>query len=723
MGPLEARVYHRLRRQSASFRRNLARLKIEAASASACVQVRAGLKAAANARGASAGPVGGPLARGKPARGSPMSRPRKRAELIVMPVPPDRAVAALLFARMFDQRPDLLNAIRIAAPTIVIDVADPHMLAQLTIIWKDVLFDDPGGLVDVSIDWVRDRTSLRAAYLFVTDPTRPRASDLNDNAAVRALQLVLPLLAISPMATSYLPEAINRAASARIDFPKIDATVIARAIEIVTGSRCRTPIDQAISAGTSLLDLVIAVRFDRASAQCVGELGRLAAARNLRNNARDLTLSELHGLGEARAWAESTIADIVAWKAGRIPWSQLTSGVALNGPPGCGKTTFAQVFCREAGLHLVSATYAKWQGSGDGHLGHLLRSMRRDFEEARNCDQPSCIFIDEIDSFANRANVTHAHHDYVVNVVNALLAEIDGIKGREGLIVIGASNDISRCDPALLRSGRLERIVQIGVPNLIELERMFRVRLKADLQDADLTPIIDLSIGLVGADVERVVKDARRVARQDGQRPIELRDLREALAGEDNRPTELLWRHCVHEAAHLLVDVIHFGPEDVFATSIGSGGRGGMSVRTSLRHIDGTPDQYHRRLQVILAGRAGEQLLLGSVSHGAGGRSGSDLDNATSLAAAMVGSLGLVGANHLTFFGAGMSTRDFLQYSEVRVAVARELRRASEASQTLLEANREALLAVATELQRHGKLDGVTAASIIERHRSGPIEA
>ncbi|MDW4793799.1 hypothetical protein NQ358_24650, partial [Escherichia coli] len=67
-----------------------------------------------------------------------MSRPRKRAELIVMPVPPDRAVAALLFARMFDQRPDLLNAIRIAAPTIVIDVADPHMLAQLTIIWKDV---------------------------------------------------------------------------------------------------------------------------------------------------------------------------------------------------------------------------------------------------------------------------------------------------------------------------------------------------------------------------------------------------------------------------------------------------------------------------------------------------------------------------------------------------------------------------------------------------------
>ena len=633
-----------------------------------------------------------------------------------MPVPPDRAAAALLFARVFDDRPDLLDAVRTGAPTIVINVADPNMLAQVAAAWQDVLFDDPGGLVDVSIDFVRDRTISRAAYLIVTEPIRTRDKDAQDRLALRALGLALPFLVISPTAKSHLPEAINGAATAQIDFPTLDATVVARVIEIVTGRRCRAVIDKTTATQTRMSDLVIAARFNRAPTQCVRELRRLVAARQFRNDSRGLTLSELHGLDEARAWAEATIADIVNWKAGRIPWSQVSSGVALSGPPGCGKTTFAEVFCREAGLHLVSATYAKWQASGEGHLGHLLRSMRRDFEEAR-ANQPSCIFIDEIDSFPNRANVTHAHRDYVVNVVNALLAEIDGIKGREGLIVIGASNDIRRCDPALLRSGRLERIVHIGVPALAELERMFRVRLKADLQDADLTPIIELSIGLVGADVERLVKDARRIARQDGQRAIALRDLQRALAGEDDRSTELRWRHCVHEAAHLLVDVIHFGPEDVFATSIGTEWRGGMSVRTGVRHIVGTPDQYRQRLQGILAGRAGEELLLGSVSHGAGGRSGSDLDNATSLAAAMVGSLGLVGANHLTFFGADMSTRDFLQYTEVRAAVARELQNASEASRRLLEANRLAFEAAARCLSERGRIDGAQVAALLATHR------
>jgi len=459
---------------------------------------------------------------------------------------------------------------------------------------------------------------------------------------------------------------------------------------------------------------VVAVRFDRTPSGCIADLRRLAAATETKKDARDLMLSDLHGLGEARAWAEAAISDIRAWKEGRIPWSEVSPGIALNGPPGSGKTTFASVFCREAGLHMVSATLAKWQSSGEAHLGHLLRAMRQDFEETR-ANAPSCVFIDEIDSFPDRDGITHAWRDYVVEVVNALLAEIDGIKGREGVVVIGASNAIGRCDPALLRLGRLEKIVTIGLPEAAELERMFRVRLKGELEHEDLSSIVELAMGMVGADVERAVKDARRAARQDGGRTLTLGDLRKALAEEDARPFEQRWRDCVHEAAHLVADVIHFGPDGVFATTARVGSRSGMSVRTNTEQFAGTPDAYRRRLQVILAGRAGEELLLGDVSHGAGGASGSDLEKATSLAAAMVGSLGLVGPHRLTYFGPGRDARELLVFEEVREAVAGELANAAAAVRILLAANRSAVEEAARRLLDLSRIDGAEVARLLEK--------
>ena len=211
--------------------------------------------------------------------------------------------------------------------------------------------------------------------------------------------------------------------------------------------------------------------------------------------------------------------------------------------------------------------------------------MKQDFDAAR-AQAPSVIFIDEIDSFPDRGGVTHAHRDYVIEVVNALLEQIDGIAGREGVIVIGASNDLRRCDPALLRAGRLNQIVKIGLPNPVELEKMLRVRLGNDLRDEDLRNISEFAVGMTGADIERVVKDAKRAARQ-ANRPLAMSELREALVEDDDRPAELKFRSCVHEASHIVVDVIHNGPEDVFATVAVVGGHAGASVRTKLAPLAG----------------------------------------------------------------------------------------------------------------------------------------
>jgi cell division protease FtsH len=246
---------------------------------------------------------------------------------------------------------------------------------------------------------------------------------------------------------------------------------------------------------------------------------------------------------------------------------------------------------------------------------------------------------------------------------------------------------------------------------------MFRVRLNGDLAKDDLAGVAELALGMVGADVERVVKDAYRAARQDRGRGVTLADLRKALSGDDDRSEEARWRTCVHEASHIVVDVLHFGPADIFATTAMSGSRGGMSMRTRLDRPTGTAEEYRRRLQVILAGREGEDMMLGNVSHGAGGMAGSDLDKATGLAAAMIGSFGLTGRSRLLYLGPSRNSGDFLMFAEIREGVAGELSDAARACRSLLEENRAGVEAAARRLLDKGRIGGAEVARILADHR------
>ncbi|WP_283812004.1 AAA family ATPase [Bradyrhizobium sp. cir1] len=404
-------------------------------------------------------------------------------------------------------------------------------------------------------------------------------------------------------------------------------------------------------------------------------------------------------------------------EGGAPPWSAVSSGVALEGPAGCGKMTFASVFCAEAGLYMVGdANLAAWQSSGEGHLGHLLRAMKKSFDEAR-ANAPACIFIDECDSIGRRDAMAHSHRDDSIQVVNAVLAEIDGVKGREGVLIVGCSNDLSRCDPALLRAGRLDKIIRIGFPDVTELERMFRVRLQSDLLNEDLTPLAELSLGMVGADVERIVKDARRVAR-GGQRPLSMRDLLGAVGDGEELDDRTRRRAAIHEAAHIVADVVLFGPDGVHAVLTNMRDRTGAVVRHLGPELEGTYADYHRRLQVLLAGRVGEHMLCGSISHGAGGRRGSDLEKAAALAASMVGSLGLAGWAPLLYLGGTDETDDLLSFRGVRTAANAELEKADRAVRSLLARHRAALETVAITLFDRGRINGTAVASILASTRT-----
>jgi ATP-dependent Zn protease len=450
------------------------------------------------------------------------------------------------------------------------------------------------------------------------------------------------------------------------------------------------------------------------------ELRRLASAKESKKRSRDLTLDELHGMGEAVAWAKSTIIDINAWRAGEITWDAVSSAVALTGPPGTGKTTFAKVFAAEIGnAPLILGSLAKWQSSGEAHLGHLLRAMRQDFDLARAQAAPiSVMLVDEIDSFPDRAGVTHAHRDYVIEVVNAILEQVDSLAaGREGIILIGASNDLSRCDPALLRAGRFNKIIKIGLPQPNELEKMLRVRLGSELRDVDLRDLSELAVGTTGADIEQIVQDAKRIARQK-KRKMTIDDLRGALVQDDTRPAELKFRSCVHEASHIVVDVIYHGPDDVFATSAVVGSHAGAAVRTKLAPRAGTYDEYCKTLEIILAGRVGEEMICGKGSHGAGGESGSDLERATTLAAAMAGSIGLAGPSPLVFLGPMKDAHGFIAFDDIRKCVNIELQKAAASCRELLERHRGAVEQVAHRLFKANRVDGAEVARILEEQAS-----
>jgi cell division protease FtsH len=626
---------------------------------------------------------------------------------------PGRVAARLLLARLFDRNPSVLEEFHAASPVVIVDVADRAMHGRIAHQWKDVLALTELRLVDVSK--LSDRTK-REDYdaIFAVSNNALSLTDRGaaDQRAFAAIQLALPILAVTPSADSHLSKVLLDAAAYRLVLPPIDATLINSVIRIVCGKPSRKVISDRAAALIGLHELLLAIRFDRTPAQCVERLLQLVAAKTAKRGSRDLSLDELHGLDEAVAWAKSTIVDIEAWRRGEIGWDAIDAGVVLDGPAGTGKTTFGKVAAAAMGLPLITATLAKWQSSGEAHLGHLLRAMRKDFDEARS-KAPAIMFIDELDSFPNRAALTHSHKDYVIEVVNAFLEQLDGLQGRQGLIFIAATNDVRRCDPAIVRAGRLNRIINVCLPGAPDIEKMMRVRLRGDLKDEPLEEISLLAIGSSGADVERIIKDARRQARQE-ERPLSITDVRHAVLGsKEELSAEELERAAIHEAGHIVLGVVQGGPVDIHAVVAGARRSAGFVVSKNREPTAGTLDEYRLVLQGLLAGRAAEEIELGAAGSGAGGSQDSDLAQATRIAAALVGSFGHTGPHPLIFLAERHRTDLIMNHAYLRSAAHQELAASLEEAKRVLTRHRGALKEVAAHLRTRGRINGHEVEQII----------
>lgn len=475
---------------------------------------------------------------------------------------------------------------------------------------------------------------------------RRGASPADGNDAVAAaLAAGGSSVGISQAPHSHLPRDLLRVADHRIVVPPLCTDILAEIVATLTASATTEAISNDLARLCDMSDICLAYRPGETAEAFLGRLRRLISDRH---QMAPLLLEQLAGMDEATEWGLALARDMAEYRAGRLPWSAVDRGCLLYGPPGTGKTTFAKALAGSSGIPLISASLGQWQAAG--HLGDLLKAMRMTFDAARAA-APAVLFIDEIDGFGNRISFRSEYRDYSVQVVNGLLELLDGINDREGVVVVGACNHPDRLDPALVRSGRLDRRILIPLPDQPALARIIRHHLGQDLEGADLAQVAKLAFGSTGADVEKWVRGARRRARTD-KRVMTIDDLVAEIRGNNPLPVPAqLRRNAIHEAGHALVLALHH-PEMLVQASIRQTSTTGGRVTMDLGNFSiSSRTDIEFLLLHLLAGRAAEDVILGSISSGAGGDMTSDLARATSLAATSLMALGFNDEMPLLWFG------------------------------------------------------------------------
>ena len=457
-----------------------------------------------------------------------------------------------------------------------------------------------------------------------------------------------------------VPEPLRRVTDLVLTFPRIDRRRFARIFERVFHAKPTPGWDAPGTDWTRYLvpaDFHTPRRLTLSPDQALSFLKERVETR-LRQVTPDTgpSLSELHGMGEARQISEDLIADIRAAQAGEIPWSAVDKGLLLVGAPGTGKTTLGRAIAKACGVKFVVASAAKWQSAG--YLDAHLRAMRADFVEARRY-APAILFLDELDSIGNREQLTGHSAQYQTEVINALLEQVQGIETSDAVVVIAATNYLDKVDPALRRAGRLDQVVQIPLPNIASLEEIFRYYLKPHRADSQVAAdvhertLAELAFGLTGADVEFFVRGAARRARRE-RRPIAQGDLLAEVTRRPRRPDsaprlgpEEMQRVAVHEAGHTLARLVSStGGDDITFVTIVPRMDGTLGFVAAVPQEGAvlTRRTMLEELETVLAGRAAEEVAYGAenVGLGAGGSNArSDLAVATQVATLLVCQSGL----------------------------------------------------------------------------------
>lgn len=427
------------------------------------------------------------------------------------------------------------------------------------------------------------------------------------------------------------------------------------------------------------------------------------------SRATDINLDNLVGYGSAAIWGKLLASDLHLYRTGQLPWADIDRGILLSGPPGVGKTMFARALANTCNLPLYPHSLARWQSQGS--LDDLLKAMRSAFEEASK-NAPAILFLDEIDSFGNRANLSGHNANYGRQVINGLLEHLDGVSNREGVFVIAATNMPDLIDPAITRSGRIEHHVAITLPDPAEREGILRFHLGRDLEGEDISDVAESLNETSGADIAKFVRQARHIARLE-KRPLALFDLLRLKPATTPLQPEDIHRIAVHEAGHVVVahalsDRLGMMPVSVMISRevrSGSVRLGGVRMRTADPKIVKLRENYEAEICSYLAGLAAEHVILGAHCDGGGGAIGSDLSKATEIAIRMEVSFGL--GENLSFWESHNECKtDFLlRDARLRTVVEKTLRSCFNKACEIIKEKKGTVLFIADQLDKNGEIN------------------
>ena len=448
-----------------------------------------------------------------------------------------------------------------------------------------------------------------------------------------------------------------------------------------------------------------------------------------------VTFADVAGCDEAK----QEVVEIVDFLKDPAKFKRLGAtiprGVLMVGPPGTGKTLLAKAIAGEAKVPFFSISGSDFVEMFVGVGASRVRDM---FEQAKR-HAPCIIFIDEIDAVGrHRGSGTGGGHDEREQTLNQMLVEMDGFEGNEGVIVIAATNRVDVLDKALLRPGRFDRQVMVGLPDIRGREQILNVHLKKlpPVTGVDVKILARGTPGFSGAQLANLVNEAALFAARRNKNTVDMHDFEDAkdkiymgperksmvIREEERRAT------AYHEAGHAIVAEILPGTDPVHKVTIMPRGWA-LGVTWQLPEQDQTShykDKMLNELSILFGGRIAEEIFINRMSTGAS----NDFERATKMARAMVTKYGMSDAlgvmvyedeNQSGFFGnVGSRTISEATQQKVDEEVRRILDEQYTVARNILENNKDIAHAMVKALMDWETIDRDQIRDIMEGREPQP---
>ena len=346
------------------------------------------------------------------------------------------------------------------------------------------------------------------------------------------------------------------------------------------------------------------------------------ANKKKKNQSTPITLAQVAGNVEAKSMVEDIISFIKDPEKYSAVGARMPKGLLLYGPPGTGKTLMAKAIAGEANVPFYAMSGSDFVQMYVGVGASRIRNL---FNKAKK-NERAVIFIDEIDAIGKkRARNSSASSDERDQTLNALLTEMSGFHENQGIIVIGATNRLDTLDEALLRPGRFDRHIEIGLPDVNARKHILSLyaKKKPMADDIDLEDLAKSTVYFSGAMLENLLNEAAIGAANDGEPAIRKNHVDKAfytvIAGAPKMDRSYITDHdrritAYHEAGHALATSLllpeHFISKVTIIPSVR--GAGGFNLSIPKDTMFQSQRQIKANIQVLLAGRVAEELIFGA---------------------------------------------------------------------------------------------------------------